>query len=134
MDFFEMQWSGFITALFLSLAPLVAQAENPIGTWHTEPDAKKQTAHVLVTKCGTGFCGKMVRAFDQSGKQIAHKNVGKRLFWDAKPIGKGDFAGRAYVPLLGKDFPATMTVTNSRMIVKGCGGPVCKSQRWTRVN
>ncbi|MGB7319368.1 MAG: DUF2147 domain-containing protein [Planktotalea sp.] len=125
---------GFGFVLSLLLSPIAAQAGNPIGIWHTEPDAKKQTAHVQVTKCGSGYCGKMVRAFDQSGRQISHKNVGKRLFWDAVPTGKGDYSGRAYVPLLNKDFPATMTVTNSRMIVKGCGGPVCKSQRWNRVN
>ena len=128
-----MKWSGFIAALVLAVSPLGAQAGNPIGVWHTEPDAKKQTAHVQVTKCGSGYCGKMIRAYDQSGKQISHKNVGKRLFWDAKPTGKDEFSGRAYVPLFDKSFPAKMTVTKTRMTVKGCGGPVCKTQRWNRV-
>ena len=128
-----MKWCSLIAGLILALMPVAALASDPVGTWHTEPDSKKQTAHVLVTKCGTGYCGKMVRAFDLAGQQIAHKNVGKRLFWDAKAIGAGVYQGRAYVPIFGRDFPATMTVSATRMIVKGCSGAICRSQRWTRV-
>lgn len=128
-----MNWRCFVSACVLAVMPAITFAGNPLGTWHTEPDLKKQTAHVQVTKCGSGYCGTMVRVYDKSGKQISHKNIGKRLFWDARPTGKGDYTGRAYVPVFNKDFPATMTVSGSRLVVKGCNGPICKSQRWTLV-
>lgn len=125
---------GFGFSLLLALTPVAASAEAALGLWLTEPDRKAQTAHVQVSRCGAALCGTILRAYDKSGRQITTKNVGKRIFWDVRPTTAGDYAGRAYVPMLGREYPAKMQIKGNRMYVKGCVGPACMSQTWTRVN
>lgn len=117
----------------LALLAGAAQAGSPVGTWKTQPDKKGQTAHVVAKPCGNAVCGTMIRAFDPQGNEIAHPNVGKRLFWDMVPQGDG-FAGRAYVPAHKREYDGTLKVSGQTMTVKGCLGPVCQSQTWSRVD
>lgn len=128
-----MKLSGIVYALAFAVLPLAAQAEKALGIWLTEPDRKSQVAHVGVVQCGAALCGTILRAYDKSGRQIVTPNVGKRIFWDVVPTGAGDYKGRAYVPVLRREYPASMTVQGDRMIVKGCAGPACMSQRWSRL-
>lgn len=121
-------------SVLFALFAVSAEAEVALGTWLTQPDKKAQVAHVAVAKCGAALCGTIVRAYDKAGKQITTPNVGKRIFWDVKPTGKGDYAGRAWVPAFNREYPASMSVSGNRMVVKGCFGPACMSQKWTRVN
>lgn len=115
-------------------APAAALAEPALGTWLSPPDGKGQVGHVEVRNCGQTLCGTLVRAYDKSGQQVVTPNVGKRLFWDMEPRGGGAYDdGQVYVPVFGRNYDAEMTVAGDRLVVKGCLGPVCKNQTWTRV-
>lgn len=123
----------FATAVALSWASASVAAEPVVGLWTSPPDGKGQTGIVKVSQCGTGYCGTLIKAFDPNGKEIVTKNVGKRLIWDMKPAGGGSYTnGRAFVPIFGKDFPATMQLQGNVLKVKGCAVGVCKSQVWKR--
>ena len=111
-----------------------AIADPAIGTWMTEADQKGQVAHVNVTKCRQALCGTIVKVFSPSGDQISHKNVGRMIFWNATPRGGGAYGGRALVPAFNKEYDAEMVLSGNRLMVKGCYGPVCHSQKWTRIN
>jgi len=127
-----------ILALSSAIAVLagMASAENVVGTWLTGPDQKGQVAHVDIEPCGGDtVCGTIVRAFDKDGNPVVTKNVGKRIFWDmARQEAQGAYFGKAYVPVFRATYDAGMTLSGNRLKVKGCAGPICKSQTWTRVN
>lgn len=109
-------------------------AEPILGLWASPPDNKGQTGIVEVKPCGTAYCGKLIKAYDPSGKQIVTPNVGRQLIWGMKPAGGGKYAdGRAYVPVFGADFPAKMELKGNTLKVSGCKVGLCKSQTWKRV-
>ncbi|MBV2360442.1 DUF2147 domain-containing protein [Thalassococcus sp. CAU 1522] len=116
--------------------PTAGLAGDPaIGTWKTEPDRKNLTSHIQVRACGAALCGKVLRAFDPSGKEVVTKNVGKELFWDLKPVGGGKYdGGTVYVPLLDVTAKAKATLSGNTFKVTGCKALVCDGQTWTRVN
>jgi uncharacterized protein (DUF2147 family) len=122
-----------LTCAALASLPGSAVADPALGLWLTEADKKGQVAHVAVTECGAALCGKIVKAFDPSGKQITTPNVGKRVFWDMTPLGNGEYEGCAFVPAHNREYAGQMTLKGNRLDVGGCLGPICMSQRWTRV-
>lgn len=110
-----------------------AVSDPALGTWITAPDRKKLVSHIQVRSCGAALCGKILRAFDPSGREVKTKNIGKELFWDLKPSGGGKYdGGTAWVPLLNVKAAASATVRGNRMTVTGCKGGVCKDQVWHR--
>ena len=119
-------------ALFFAVgAP--AYAASPEGIWLTQPDKKGGYAHIQAHVCGPALCGRVLRAFDASGKQITTPNVGKMVFWDMQPDAKGRYKGRAWVPAHNREYSGVMRVSGNTMKVSGCVGPVCQSQVWKRV-
>lgn len=109
-------------------------AEPALGTWQTEADKKGQIAHVEVTRCDAALCGKIVRTYNSEGERITTENVGKRVFWDVKPTGDGEYRGRAWVPAHDREYSAKMDLASEdRLKVSGCLGPLCRSQLWARV-
>ena len=127
-----MRASHLVAAIF-TLAGAPVLADPVLGTWQTEADNKGQVAMVRVTKCGTAFCGKITEVFDPSGNLITHPNVGKRVFWDMKPLGDGKYDGIAFVPAHNKQYPGQMRLMGDQLKVGGCVGPVCLNQVWRRV-
>ncbi|MFK7938286.1 MAG: DUF2147 domain-containing protein [Roseovarius sp.] len=120
-------------ALAVVISVGAASADPAKGTWLTGADAKGQVAHVDVYACGASLCGKIVRAFTSAGKRVNTPTVGTRVFWDMVSSGAGTYSGRAYVPAHNRDYAATMRLSGNSLRVKGCLGPVCQSQTWTRV-
>ena len=108
-------------------------ADPALGVWLTEADRKCQVAHVDVHKCGQTLCGRIIKAFDASGQPVTTPNVGKRVFWNMRPVAAGRYEGRAWVPAHGREYDAEMQLNGNRMLVRGCLGPVCQSQKWARV-
>jgi len=125
---------GLAVALCAALGPMTAAAETPLGTWLTPPDAKGVVAHIEARPCGQAACGVIARTYDSEGRPVQTPNLGVRVFWDMKPAGDGTWRGRAFVPAHNRTYPGTMQVLGDRLKVKGCLGPVCQSQVWTRVN
>lgn len=124
----------FAAAALTVISPLGASADTPLGTWATPPDAKGIFAHIEAQPCGAAACGVIARTYDSQGRQVATPNIGVRVFWDMKPEGAGIWTGRAFVPAHNRSYKGTMQVRGNRMEVRGCLGPVCQSQTWTRVN
>jgi len=124
---------GALVALALMVAPASAQAI--LGTWLSPPDGKKQTGHVVVSRCGAAFCGKLVRTYDRDGAPIVTKNTGKMLFWDLVEVSPETYEnGRVYVPIMNLTAKATIDVVGDRLLIRGCSGPICKKQTWNRVD
>lgn len=117
----------------LTLA-LPATADPVVGLWKTEPDRKNLTSHIQIRQCGPNLCGKIVKAFDPSGKEVKTKNIGKELFWDVKPAGNGSYKdGTVVVPMLNVKAKANMELRGQKLKVTGCKGRVCDGQTWTRL-
>ena len=112
----------------------VAQAETLGGTWLTGPDKKGQVAHIVVKPCGAAFCGKVAKTFNKAGKLIKGPNDGKRVLWDMKTAKANVYEGKMLLPLYGKTIGGKLTIAGKGLTVRGCLGPICQSQKWTRVN
>lgn len=130
-------WRNRVAAIAAALvlvtgfgAPL--HAGTPEGVWLTEPDGKGQRAHVVSSRCGSNYCGTITHVFDRNGAPVSAPTVGQRVFWDMQASGD-TFNGRAYVPAHRREYAARMKVNGNQMTVKGCLGPICQSQNWSRV-
>lgn len=124
--------------LAMSFALLIGTAGAALagpatGTWQTEPDKKGIIAHVNVYDCGNAVCGEITRTFNSKGQEIKAASLGQKVIRNATPTGNGKYEGRAWVPAHQREYPAGMTVRGDRMTVRGCMGPVCMSQNWTRI-
>jgi uncharacterized protein (DUF2147 family) len=119
----------------LVLAPVSALAADPVvGIWQTEPDRKNLTSHIQISPCGEKFCGKVLKAFDPSGKEVMTKNIGKQIFWDAEAKGNGKYEKvMIWVPLLNIDAKGEMTLSGNTLKVSGNEGLISGSQVWTRI-
>lgn len=115
------------------LWPALAVADTPVGIWQTPRDNKGVVAHIEARPCGAATCGVIARTYDRTGQLVQTPNLGVRVFWDMVPAGTGQWKGRAFVPAHNRTYPGVMQLKGDRMVVKGCLGPVCQSQTWTRV-
>ena len=122
-----------LAAFVLTLSFSPAFAASPEGVWLTQPDHRGGFAHIQAHACGAAICGTVLRAFDSEGREIRTPNVGRRVFWDMRPVAENQYQGRAWVPAHNREYAGVMTVSGDRMKVSGCLGPVCKSQTWKRV-
>jgi uncharacterized protein (DUF2147 family) len=123
---------GVVVAAAMLGAP-VAHADSVAGTWLTGPDKKGQVAHIVVKPCGSAFCGQVDKTFDKTGKLIKGPNDGKRVLWDMKAAKVGNYEGKLLLPLYGKTIRGKLSVKGKRLTVKGCMGPICQSQKWTKL-
>jgi len=119
----------------LMLLPSFALADPVVGIWKTEPDKKNLISHIAVSTCRAKICGKVLKAFDRSGKEVATPNVGKPLFWDMQPTGGGKYSdGTVYVATLNMKARGSMELNGNALRVTGCKGSACYGQTWTRLN
>ncbi|WP_460274872.1 DUF2147 domain-containing protein [Celeribacter sp. ULVN23_4] len=122
--------TAVVTALALA-AP--AFAADPVeGTWKTQVD-DGHYAYVSIKPCGAQICGTIAKAFDASGP-VQSENIGKPIVWDMVAAGGGSYKdGKIWQPSTGKVYNSKMTLSGNTLKVKGCVGPICKGQTWTRV-
>ena len=115
-------------------APAYAK-DSIVGVWQTEPDRKELTSHIEVAPCGTGYCGRVLRAFDPTGAEVTTRNIGRILFWYMKSQDNGTFGGgAAYVPILNVTTSnVALTLSGERLEVKGRVGLMRGTQVWTRL-
>lgn len=134
--------------LFIALLspPGVSAAETgPVGLWLTQAgDARVQVSH-----CGSKLCGKVVWLKDPidpaTGKaQVDDKNrdpalrsrpiMGLQLFINMTQTAANAWSGRIYNADDGQSYDSTITIAGpSRLDVRGCVGPLCGGEAWTRV-
>ncbi|MEX0349944.1 MAG: DUF2147 domain-containing protein [Paracoccaceae bacterium] len=123
-----------VLAIGLSVLAAQAGADPIVGVWKTEPDRKNLISHIKITACGDKFCGKILSAYDTSGKEVQTKNIGKKLFWDVASEGGGTYGGGEFwVPLVNVEAVPTMTLSGDQLKVKGCSHHICGHQTWTRL-
>ncbi len=131
--------AGFIVAIAFSAnaAPL-----DVYGVWLTQSG----TGHVKIADCGDGTpCGKLVwiegpdaaAQMDTNNPEPALREqpiVGLQLLWGFKDRSSKWAKGRIYSPEEGKTYRSTLKRVDEKTLqVKGCFGPICQSQTWTRV-
>jgi uncharacterized protein (DUF2147 family) len=138
----------------LALTAPLAQAQSPgsvLGEWNTQVDkaTPERAARVRISPCGAALCGQISwlktprlpnggvprddlnRDPAKRGRQI----MGMAMLTGFKPEGPGRWGGgQIYNPNDGRSYKATLSLKGADvLIVKGCYGPFCRSQTWTRV-
>ena len=122
----------FAAAALIATATL-ASADPVEGTWKTEVDDGNY-AHIAIKPCGDKICGVIAKAFNAAGP-IETANIGKLLVWDMEPQGGGEYKnGKIWQPSTDKIYKSKMTLSGNQLQVSGCVGPICKKQKWMRVN
>lgn len=129
-----------LTAAALAAVPLAA-AEPIDGRWVTE----EKDAVIQIGECGRSTCGRIARflvappqGLDQ--RDVNNKDKGKR---SRKLLGmpiltgfseEADlWRGTIYDPKSGKTYRSVIRRKGAnRLEVKGCLGPFCQTQVWTR--
>ena len=121
-----------------------ASAADPItGRWITED----RDAVITIAPCGANFCGKISKFLVAPPQGVNQRDVNNpdKSKRSRKLLGTpvltsfsedGDlWRGRIYDPKSGKDYRSVIRRTSaSKLEVKGCLGPFCQTQNWTRAN
>ncbi len=131
-------------AIATAAIPAAAMSPNAMieGRWQTEA----RDAVVEIAPCGRNLCGRIVTFLKPPPGGVGQRDVNnpdaklrsRKLLGLAVLSGftrDGDeWRGRIYDPKTGKDYRSVLEAHGNRLIVKGCIGPFCKSQTWTRTN
>lgn len=139
-----------MASLTLSFAPFVSaqgaedsatQSLKINGLWLVESGNGK----VEIKDCGDGTpCGTLVWVNKANGKSDVDINnldpdlkgrplVGSAVFWGFKKKGDGWKSGKIYDAESGKTYKSKIKLgDDGKLNVKGCVGPICKSQTWVR--
>lgn len=116
-------------------------ADSISGQWVTQD----KDAIVKITQCGATFCGRIhkylvtppngvdQRDDNNPNKQLRNRKLlGMAILTDFKPDGK-IWRGRVYDPKAGKTYRSEVSlVSPTKLKMKGCVGPFCRSQTWTK--
>jgi uncharacterized protein (DUF2147 family) len=121
----------------IALALTGASAPPPsiVGTW-SNPRA---TIALRIQPCGGGICGTIVwaapRAMADAAEAGTPRLIGLQLLSDYVPTGAHRWAGRVFVPDMGRSFSSHIDQTAPDTLrISGClvGQWLCRSQSWTR--
>jgi uncharacterized protein (DUF2147 family) len=140
-----MQFRSVCAAFCLSLAVTSGvQAAEPTGTWLTQDG----DAQIRINKCDALMCGTIVWLRDAvdsaTGKppvdghnpdpaKRSRKILGITIFAMA-PDGTGAYSGSIYNTDDGGTYQAKITLPGADQLeIKGCAGPFCSSESWSRV-
>ena len=121
-----------------------ASAADPItGRWITED----RDAVITIAPCGANLCGKISKFLVAPPQGVNQRDVNnpdkskRSRKLRGTPVltsvsEDGDlWRGRIYDPKSGKDYRSVIRRTSaSKLEVKGCLGPFCQTQNWTRAN
>lgn len=113
----------------------VAFAADPLeGYWRTAKDDNGHSGLVHVTPCGGKLCGKLVKAYDASGKEIASENIGRNIISETVSKGGGSYKGKVYSPDRGKTYNSKLSLSGNALKVSGCVLGICRDGgTWSKV-
>ena len=136
MTFPRLILFGALLLLTASAAPAIGQSDPVFGIWRNPLG----TIDIRTSPCRTGLCGAIVRASPQAIADArdagVNKLIGLELLQDYHQSGAGRWAGRVYVPDMGRTFSSRIDqIASDQLKISGClwGGWICKSQVWHRV-
>ncbi|HEX8555855.1 MAG TPA: DUF2147 domain-containing protein [Sphingomonas sp.] len=126
--------------LALAATTLVAAAPAPVtGRWLTV----EGKAIVEIAPCGQALCGRILRVLKPGpdGPAVDANNPNPAL--RTRPVEgiqilsgftvAGDkWKGRIYDPESGRTYRSELVAAGGGLKVKGCFGPFCRTQNWTR--
>lgn len=126
-----------------SAAPALAWlAPQPVtGRWLT----KEKDSIVTISQCGEAYCGRLTQYLvipkggieqkdvnNPDPKLRTRKLLGVAILSGFKPDGEV-WRGTIYDPRNGKSYRSVLKRKSDGVLeVKGCLGPFCQSQNWTR--
>lgn len=109
----------------------MALADPVAGTWKTETGETGGYLHVNIVPCGANICGTIAKVVNNDNMSI----IGRQMIWDMQAKGGGRYAGgRIWAPDADKTYRSRMELNGNALEVKGCVGPICRGQTWTRLN
>lgn len=135
--------AALLTAAAVLTTATTALAADVTGLWATQSD----NGRVQIYRCGEAICGKLVDAdqiranpnqtdhYNKNASQRSRRVKGLVLF-SGYAGGPGEWKGGAiYDPRTGDTGRngRIKLLSNDRLQVKGCLGPICRTQHWTRV-
>jgi len=134
---------GALITLITASTALAGPLEDISGVWLTEA----QTAHVEIADCGDGTpCGTLV--WVESDEDIAtlldeyNKDpelaklplIGSKMLYGFKAKKSQFKGGKIYNAADGKTYGSALKRLDANTLqVKGCVGPLCQKQIWTRI-
>jgi len=135
-------FSVFMGIYFTPLAS-AQTLENVGGVWLTEA----KNGHVEIADCGDGTpCGHLIwvelnpdgsvpnDANNPDDDLSSQSLIGVKMLHSFKLKGERWRRGKIYNPSDGKTYGSSLKRLDAdRLQVKGCVGPICKKQVWTRV-
>ncbi len=142
----RIQTIAMLFALPLLAAISTVSAQNsPIGRWKTyDEDTGKPRLIVEVYEGKGGLAAKVIDTLFQPNATCpacsgANKNKPIKdmvIMWGQKSIGGGAYEGGTVLKLAnGKTYKSKAKLIGAdKFEVKGCMGPICKAQVWTREN
>ncbi len=126
-----------IVAASLIAFPSYCFSKDISGVWQTQPDRKDLISHIKIEVCEEeqGYCGTVLRAFDETGQEVQTPNIGRRLFWGMTEQSDGVYAGGAfYLPLIDMVTEnITFRLEGDILTVSGRVAMIRSSQEWTRL-
>lgn len=128
--------------LAVMACPVFASASDVSGLWQTESGG----AHINIADCGDGSpCGTLVWVDMVNAEAQTDGNnpdevlrakplLGLKMLWGFKPKKTGWKSGNIYDPESGKTYGSKLKLQDNGILhVKGCVGPICQTQKWSRV-
>ena len=142
-----MRTLSCITMAALLAAPAFASeaTANPkdvFGLW----SVRGGTALIQITDCGDRTpCGKLVHVVAPNAQDLLDDQnpdpelatqplIGSKMLWGFEEKSDKWSSGKIYDAENGKAYKSKLEVTEDGMLeVKGCVGPICQKQFWTKV-
>lgn len=122
-----------LTAALVAFAA-TASADPLEGMWRTAADDNGNSGLIEVVPCGAALCGTLVKAFDAADKPMASPNIGRRIIWDTRASGVGEYRGMVYSPDRDAEYKSRLVLTGDSVSVSGCRLGFCREGGvWNRV-
>ena len=127
----------------LALPAMSEPNMSVLGIWETP----EKDARIEIIDCGDGTpCGDLIWIDPASADSETDINnptdalrdrplVGIRMVWGFTPRRAQWRAGKVYDPESGRTYRAELSLKDTNQLkLKGCIGPICRSQIWSRLS
>lgn len=138
-------WTGLMIAGLVCLSGIAKASEisELSGNWRTV----RHGAEIRIADCGDGSpCGYLVSVSDDvkdghdqdvrnKKPELRHRSLnGLPILWGYSRNQDSWRKGKLYNPETGQTFSSSLAlISEDRLRVKGCLGPFCRQQTWTRI-